>query len=247
MVCLLIDPIVFRSGISAPLLPEFRTFAYIATPLSGMLLLLWLSIKRLPRFLIALLTGVFVASSIVSCYIGIRILPMTLLGLIFIVGILGFLPFLTSLIYFRSTIRTFHSLRGHMPIHQLGVAALIGSFCITGPAAAFQWSILRANPDYEHIPPYFQSTAITTTAWYSINSGEGLEKQTTFETTDTPDRVFAYYRTLLEPLHWEESSSCNRDIICFSYQSATDQSYHLSIQTQQIHENRYYVTITLQK
>lgn len=112
LVCFYFDPIVFRSGYwidpdsqSNELLGEYRAMAYVFCFVSIMTLsgfLLWG--ERL-RWLNAMVAGVLFASALAAFAIGVVIFPFSLLGLVVFIGILGFTPLLTTVVYARNAVR----------------------------------------------------------------------------------------------------------------------------------------------
>jgi len=101
LACLLLDPIVFRSpkGVLAP----YALAAYLAIGLSLIHLAIWLIARRPAPYL----AGALAAGAFLSFLIGMVLLPYRVFGLMIVVGVLGFAPFLTSFVYLRNCIRAF--------------------------------------------------------------------------------------------------------------------------------------------
>ncbi len=97
LVCLALDPIVFKAGFGAPMMPTLRIAAYALISLSMASLAAWLSLRRLP----SLFCGFLGAGCVFASGLGIILLPMTFMGLLAFIGILGFSPFLTAAIYWH--------------------------------------------------------------------------------------------------------------------------------------------------
>lgn len=103
VVCIILDPIVFRSGdFGAAILGAYRVAGYGLISLSAIALTLWLSLKRLP----SLFSGILSAGCFVAFGIGLAIFPMSLIGLFLGIGVLGFIPFLTALVYWQVAVQT---------------------------------------------------------------------------------------------------------------------------------------------
>jgi len=98
--CLWIDPIVFKhSGMGVPMLGFLRPEAYLTTGLCIGTLLWW---KFLPRDPWGVLTGWLALGGTVSMLVGVVILPVSLVGLFLGVGVMGVLPWLCALVFFRN-------------------------------------------------------------------------------------------------------------------------------------------------
>jgi hypothetical protein len=103
ILCFIFDPIVFRAGEFAgpPLLQDLQVWVYLISGLEIVTLLLWLVLRdSLPakRFL----GGALCAGGILCLLIGIGLFPFSVIGLAFGIGIFGFTPFFTALVYLRN-------------------------------------------------------------------------------------------------------------------------------------------------
>lgn len=98
-ICVAFDPIVFRSGdFGAAMFGAYCVAGYGLIALSATALAVWLILKPLP----SLFSGFLASGCVVALAIGIAILPMSLIGLMLVIGALGFVPFLTSLVYWQA-------------------------------------------------------------------------------------------------------------------------------------------------
>lgn len=105
VLCFAFDPIVFKdnSGFAGGLFPEYQSYAYMVSGVEILLLLIWLVCGRQLSPRTRLLGGMLVAGAFFSGLIGLIILPFTVIGLfVFGIGIFGFIPFLTGLVYLRN-------------------------------------------------------------------------------------------------------------------------------------------------
>jgi hypothetical protein len=103
LVCLYFDPVVFRSGnFVGPLLGGYRLFAYALIGLEVALLALWLAAGARVGEWGGMLGGALMAGALFSLAVGIVLLPFSLLGLLILVGALGFSPLLTAFVYWRN-------------------------------------------------------------------------------------------------------------------------------------------------
>ena len=109
IVLLIIDPIVFRGDPSCVgpgvILPHLGVFAYLAIGSGVVLLLGWLAVYRDLARWSGLLAGLFQAGFVFALVLGLVMLPLSVPGLIVVIGALGFLPFLTAFVYRRNAIR----------------------------------------------------------------------------------------------------------------------------------------------
>ncbi|MEO8609351.1 MAG: hypothetical protein ABI690_15775 [Chloroflexota bacterium] len=140
---LIFDPAIFRGGIESglPVLAQWRVFAYIAIPIGVAVFTLWLSLRFRLKAWSGMVAGVLFAGAVFSLLIGIAILPITLFGLLLGIGILGFIPFITAVIFFRNALQAFNYVG-----KQLNLQGMVGSFLlgalmsVTIPAAAQLWT-----------------------------------------------------------------------------------------------------------
>jgi heme-degrading monooxygenase HmoA len=106
IVCLAMDPIVFKSSGGfwmggSPMLARYRLFAYMLSLLAFACLAL--ALWRRPRS--GLLAGALAVASAFSTGVGLVLLPLSGMGLLMGIGALGFIPFPTAFVYARNAIR----------------------------------------------------------------------------------------------------------------------------------------------
>jgi hypothetical protein len=92
LICLAFDPIVLSATFGQPILGSFKIGVYGFVALSMFALVAWLTIRRFP----SLFCGFLLGGCVFALLLGIILLPMSVLGLLAIIGILGFSPFLTA-------------------------------------------------------------------------------------------------------------------------------------------------------
>ena len=100
---LIFDPIVFRSQISClgPGLVDYSLFAYMTIGFVIIALLVWkLWGVSLEGATAAFVAGILLLGGALSILAGVLILPYSVPGLIVLIGVFGFLPFLISFVYF---------------------------------------------------------------------------------------------------------------------------------------------------
>jgi hypothetical protein len=109
IICFAFDPIVFRGGRDGEWLGRFTLFAYVLSIVSIMSMAAWLLWREKLGPLIPFLAGLFAAGSFISLLVGLALLPISLIGLILLVGALGFTPLFTSFVFLRNAHRAYFS------------------------------------------------------------------------------------------------------------------------------------------
>ena len=104
VVCFTFDPIVFTNE---TYLGDYKSFGYIFSFVSVMAMSAWLVWGAKLKGFNAVLAGLFSVGSVVALGIGIIIFPISLLGLIILIGALGFTPLFTTVVFLRNSIRAF--------------------------------------------------------------------------------------------------------------------------------------------
>lgn len=127
VICFAFDPIVFKSsfGPGDALLGAYAPFAYLLSFVSIMATMAWLLWGESLKWLNAFLAGLFAVGALAALVIGIILTPYSLMGLIILIGALGFTPLLTSFVFFRNSVRAFRAGQGSL---EKGV--LINSFLL---------------------------------------------------------------------------------------------------------------------
>lgn len=105
IVCFVFDPLVFRDGFDhgdGGLFHSLQFYAYTIGALEMIALCAWLLSAGRAGRRPAALAGMLFAGALFSFFIGLVILPFSVVGLLFLVGALGFVPFLTGFVYLRN-------------------------------------------------------------------------------------------------------------------------------------------------
>lgn len=109
ILCFVFDPVVFQSGLAGPsLFAEYQTFVYLLSGFEILLLCFWLVMGGGPEFSNSLIAGVLLIGAVFCLLAGFLLLPFSLIGLMIGVGVFGFTPFLTMIVYSRNAFRAFH-------------------------------------------------------------------------------------------------------------------------------------------
>ncbi len=110
VICFVCDPTVFKGGFAgAAILGDFKPFACILSFASVMAMAAWLIWGEKLKWMSAILSGFFAFGAMISLAVGIVLTPYSLLGLIIIIGVLGFTPLLTSIVFLRNSLRAYQS------------------------------------------------------------------------------------------------------------------------------------------
>ena len=110
VICFVLDPTVFKGGVLGPaFLGNYKPFAYILSFVSVMAMSAWLIWGAKLKWFNSALAGLFLVGGIISFAIGFVLLPFSLLGLIVLIGALGFTPLFSSIVFFRNAFRAFQT------------------------------------------------------------------------------------------------------------------------------------------
>ena len=103
ILCVLFDPAVFNPNglMTIGFLHNLRLFGYLEIAL-GIFALSYCLLTRKPSML---LTGALYAGVLFSLLLGIAILPISFLGLLIVIGVFGFTPFVSAFVLWRNASR----------------------------------------------------------------------------------------------------------------------------------------------
>jgi hypothetical protein len=112
VVCLVLDPTVFRSSVASPfggaVFGGYKVVGYSAAGLGIVSMATWL-IRRRPA---GLLAGLLAGGAAFALCLGLVLLPFSLIGLIVLIGALGFVPFGTAWAFASQSRSAWQSARG---------------------------------------------------------------------------------------------------------------------------------------
>ena len=129
--CFALDPVSFKGWLlDRGFLEEYRLFAYMVSALQIGMLLCWFTFRRDLETFAAPFAGIFVAGAVFSMVIGIAILPVTLVGLMFVVGLAGFMPFLTAFVYLRTGVRAMKAQLNNATFAHRYLVAVLTAFLV---------------------------------------------------------------------------------------------------------------------
>jgi hypothetical protein len=112
VICFIFDPVVFKGGMGIDgdaLLAAYRPFAYLLCAACISTMAAWLVFGEKLRWLNGFLAGLFFLGGAVSLIVGIILFPFSFIGLVVVIGALGFTPLFTAVVYLRNSIRALHA------------------------------------------------------------------------------------------------------------------------------------------
>lgn len=106
MVCIAADPGVFRTWYGDQgLLSDHLVFCYLLSSVSIMAMAAWLLWGNGLGAIRPFLGGLFLAAAAASTVVGIILFPFSLIGSIFVIGLLGFTPLVSGFVFFPNASR----------------------------------------------------------------------------------------------------------------------------------------------
>lgn len=131
--CLIFDPLIFQGGDEhGPILGEYRTFSYGFIGLEMAIFAFWLSAGPAFGRPSGLLSGALGVGSALAAFVGVLILPFTLMGLLAGIGALGIIPFLVARTFFLQSKAAANVGRASLPPWGLRVMQLAGAALAIG-------------------------------------------------------------------------------------------------------------------
>lgn len=142
LMCIRYDPIVFSANFfpTGPILGSYKIVGYGSIGLSMIALTFWLPLRRFP----SVFCGFLAAGCLFASVLGIVLLPISLLGLMLIIGILGFLPFITATTFWHCAAHA-RELAGNQFKPALAVAAFLLFLAIPLTTQACVWHITEQS------------------------------------------------------------------------------------------------------
>jgi hypothetical protein len=127
VLCVVADPIVFKQSeffgnLGGPLLQRYVVFGYLEILIGMTALALFLQWRIISPFL----AGTLLVGAVFSLALGTLLFPFAILGLLFVIGILGFTPFLSCFVFARACIRALQICRTRMKTRVVVAYASLG-------------------------------------------------------------------------------------------------------------------------
>jgi hypothetical protein len=147
--CLLFDPVVFSAGdlVGAGVLHDYRVFGYATVAVSFVLLLLWLVLGPRVRSCTGALAGGLFAAAAFAAGVGLRLLPLSVVFTLAVIGVLGFTPFLTAFVFLRNGVRALRAARCAHPALPVALSAWLGGAAVLGAPALLQLRAARMSAE----------------------------------------------------------------------------------------------------
>lgn len=137
---LVLDPVVFKSPrfLGPAYLEDYQLLAYLFCSLEIGLFLTWRTFRLPLRRFSSAFAGAFFAGAIFSTVIGIVILPLSVVGLMLVIGVFGFAPFVTAFVFLRNGVRAARiNINAAALLSRLSTAALGAALVIGMPSAVY--------------------------------------------------------------------------------------------------------------
>jgi hypothetical protein len=167
IICFYFDPGFIRNSSTLSFSLELQShsiFIYCLCFLAMIVLIFWLIFGKSVRLLNGIIGGILLGGGITSLIIGIYMLPFSLLGMLFLIGFIGFVPFLTAFVYFRNALLAINSMGLSLNRALLVASVLFGAFLIISISVAVQWKttqiVTQAMDDVLSQDPTLSQTAI---------------------------------------------------------------------------------------
>lgn len=153
-ICFFFDPFVFRRWYSDNgMLAAYQTFAYLLSGTAIMGLAAWLLWGEKLKSLNAPLAGLFFAAGLIAGLIGIALFPISVIGTVFVIGLLGFTPILTSIVFLRNAVRASRASSFELDTTTLGyVVSLSAITCLVVPWVVNRMLATTANRGIDLFP-----------------------------------------------------------------------------------------------
>lgn len=145
--CYIFDPIVFNNNFGGlpfvPALFPYKVLVYFFSGLAMITLTLWLFLRGRSSRLNGIIAGVLLTGAFFSLLIGVLILPLSLLGLVVLIGALGFTPFLVAFVYLRNGVRALNTAKPLLDQPQLASLFLLGAVLVITLSIVAHWQVNR--------------------------------------------------------------------------------------------------------
>lgn len=149
ILCLMFDPLFFKSWfIEYGWFGDFQLFAYGVAAIEIITFVLWMFPRQHPQVIGKVYGSIMLAGGIFSFILGIILLPFTLIGMLFIIGFLGFVPFLTAFVFWRNGFRAMkHGGWDARRVNPFKAVVLASVFALVAPFF-FQWRVWQSTENW---------------------------------------------------------------------------------------------------
>jgi hypothetical protein len=144
ILCFAFDPVVFRGGVGGdPLFPNFKVYVYLFSGLELLILSLWLGARAGFQLWNDLSGTALLVGGVFCLAVGVILMPLSLMGLMIGIGVFGFTPFLTGIVYLRNGVRALRSPRTDTSIFNRAATILLSSLVVIGAPLLLSVAIHR--------------------------------------------------------------------------------------------------------
>lgn len=128
VICFFFDLGIFSSYFGGDaIFGTFKPFAYLLSFFAIIAMMAWLIWGEQLKWISAFIAGLLLTSGIVALVIGVVLLPFSLMGLVLLVGALGFTPLFTGIVYLRNGVRAMRATKPFLPKSTLTYTILLSS------------------------------------------------------------------------------------------------------------------------
>lgn len=144
--CLLADPILFKGIFGRGIAENFRMFAYSLVGFEILCLVAWLVAGRRSAILSATLSAAMMMGALFALAIGIVLIPFSIIGIFFVIGVFGFSPWFTAMVFARNALRAYNFAKPQLGKITLAAAIAVGVIVTsTAPLAAHGLQVRAHN------------------------------------------------------------------------------------------------------
>lgn len=165
IICLAADPIVFYAGpLREAMLADYALFAYVLTGVQILTLTTGFVMGGRLGGAGPWLAGTLATGAIFAGVLGVAILPLSMIGLLLVIGILGFTPFLTSFVFLRNAVRAYAKTRPQMRPAAKHVLLTVGLLSALLPAVGvdrYAHHSIKTLLDHPEKPNSFAETFVS--------------------------------------------------------------------------------------
>jgi hypothetical protein len=205
ILCFVFDPIVFHSGfLGAPLFPAYQPIVYLFSGFEIVLLSFWLIMGPGSELWNAMFGAALLCGGLFCLAIGCILLPFSAMGLILGIGLFGFTPFLTALVYLRNGSRALRAKSYESSTFTRLVGALCGCLLVLAVPTLLALEIrMTVNRSIDEI--------MRGDSEHASRAAHRLVPLRFFADAEL-DRVVQAYITESDPQRKELLKSCYRDV-----------------------------------
>jgi hypothetical protein len=124
LLCLAFDPVVFKGPDAV--FGSVRVLCYSFIAIEILVLSVWLLAKERLRLVSGVVGGTLLAGSLLAAGLGAVLLPFSVMGLMIVIGVFGFTPFLTAWVFGWRGVAAFRCAARNLPKWSLAPSLVLG-------------------------------------------------------------------------------------------------------------------------